>query len=109
REVRLANQDRLFEVADLAELVRGGSEVAARVLVDLLVELVDAGGAGHQSLVSGAQAVLVGSGMRYQAQGTSQSEVPPSLDFSHSRQIPFSASLPTRAYRRRRSCCPCSK
>ena len=100
REILLADQDRLFEVANFAELIRQRGEVAARIFVELLFELVDAGGAGHQSLGGGAQAVVVGSAIRYRAEGTSQSEVPPSLDFSHSRQIAFPASLLTRVSRR---------
>ena len=63
--ILLADQDRLFEIADFAELVRQRSEVSAGILVELLFELVDAGGTGHQSLGGGAQAAVVRSGIRY--------------------------------------------
>ena len=45
----------------------------------------------------------------YDAQGTSQSEVPPSLDFSHCGRIAFSAPLPPPVYHPRRSFSQCSK
>jgi len=58
REELLAYQDGLLEIAPFSELVREGREVTARILVELFLELVDAGGAGHQSLGGGAQAAV---------------------------------------------------
>ena len=58
RQELLADQDRLFEVASLSEFVGQRSEVAAGILVELPFELVDAVGAGHQSLGGGAQAAV---------------------------------------------------
>jgi hypothetical protein len=58
RQELLADQNRLFEVSTLSEFIGQGSEVAAGILVELLFELVDAVGAGHQSLGGGAQAAV---------------------------------------------------
>jgi hypothetical protein len=58
RQEFLADQDRLVEISSLTKLVGQRSEVAARILVELLFELVDAIGAGHQSLGGGAQAAV---------------------------------------------------
>ena len=109
REELLADHDRLLEVAHLPELVGERGEIPPRILVELLLELVDAGGAGHQHLGSGAQAAVEGSGIMYRTRGTSQSEVPSSLDFSPRRRVAFSASLPSVFPAALKESCPCSK
>ena len=96
RQELLADQDRLLEISSLSELIGQRSEVAAGILVELLFELVDAGGAGHQSLGGGAQAAVGEAEQDKYAKRTSQSEVLPSLDFSRCRRVAFSASIPTR-------------
>jgi hypothetical protein len=58
RKELLADQNRLVEISTLTKLIGQGSEVAAGILVELLFELVDAFGAGHQSLGGGAQAAV---------------------------------------------------
>ena len=65
RKELLAYQNRLIEITPFSELIGEGREITARILVELLLELVDAGGAGHQSLGGGAQAAVEGSGTRY--------------------------------------------
>jgi hypothetical protein len=58
RQELLTDQNGLFEISTLSELVGQGSEVAAGILVKLPFELVDAFGAGHQHLGGCAQAAV---------------------------------------------------
>ena len=56
REKLLADHDGLLDVPGLAKFVRQRREIATRVFVEFLLQLVGAGSAGHQSLGGGAQA-----------------------------------------------------
>jgi hypothetical protein len=58
RQEFLADQNRLIEISTLSEFIGQRSEVTARILVELPFELVDAIGAGHQSLGGGAKAAV---------------------------------------------------
>jgi len=46
-QVRAAERDRLRQVSELAILVGEGRELASRILVKLLLQLVESGGSGH--------------------------------------------------------------
>ena len=56
REEFLADQDGLINVSRFAKFVGQRREVAPRIFVEFLLQLVDAGSTGHQSLGGGAQA-----------------------------------------------------
>jgi hypothetical protein len=58
RQKLLTDQNRLIEIPTLSKLIGQWSEVAARILVKFPFELVNAFGAGHQSLGGGAQAAV---------------------------------------------------
>jgi hypothetical protein len=47
RQVFLADEDSLFEIADLAIFVRERSEVPSRILVEFFSKLVNSSGTGH--------------------------------------------------------------
>src|SRR4051812_27565055 len=91
RKELLADHDCLVDLTRLSKFVRQRREVASRILVELLLQLVDAGGTGHQSLSGVAQAGGC-EDQRYPTRGTSQSEVRASLDFSPCRRVTFAAS-----------------
>jgi hypothetical protein len=58
RQELLTDQNRLVEISALSKFVGQRSEVAAGIFVELPFELVNAVGAGHQSLGGGAQAAV---------------------------------------------------